>query len=253
MKSKIAVKKSQFTIGSGNNLMVKTKATSIAFVVSIISIFATIDKVQAAIIIDFTEGLAEVGQHGLTWQYQPSFGLTFLPSSGNNWTLADASVIYPWVDERGAYLSGSPLTLGFAQAVDFITFDTWMQKSGIAGLGGNISVTVSSLTSPGGAVIESTEFAISISDSGTPFFQPVQLSFAPSAAFNYVSILHQVKTGIDSISFSPGYSGGGGTSGVPEAKTWAMSLLVLAGIGGHLFIKKLKRLRLQQAAQITTP
>jgi len=57
MKSKIAVIKKQFSTGFGNNLMIKTKATSIAFVVSIISIFATIDKAQAISMIRVEGGI----------------------------------------------------------------------------------------------------------------------------------------------------------------------------------------------------
>lgn len=214
---------------------------------------------QAVITIDFTEGLAPAGQqHGLTSQYQPSYGLSFLPGSGNNWTLADASVIYPWVDARGAYLSGSPMTLGFLQAIDFLSIDAFLQSSAINNSGGSVTVTISSLSAPGGAVIESSNYIVSNNASavwnGAQFFQPAQFYFSPTAAFNYVSILSPTKTGIDSLSFSPGYSGGGGggPSVVPEARTWAMSLLVLAGIGGHLFIKKVKRLRVRRAAQTPT-
>lgn len=192
---------------------------------------------RSVVVINFTEGLAPVNQSGgLNSQYQPTFGVTFLtdPPSGG-WTLMGTSLLFPWVDDRGAQYGGT-MILSFTQSINYVTFDAWLQSTGIAQIGGGtVTVTVASLTSAYGSVIESLNYLVSNTGAqvwtGTGYAEPAQFNFSPASPFNYVSISSPVKTGIDSFSFSPGYTPGPspGPSGIPEPGTWAAAALLAGG------------------------
>ncbi len=190
---------------------------------------------RSVVVINFTEGLAPVDQsHGLSSQYQSTFGVTFLPEpeSGNGWTLMGPTPLFPWVDSRGGRNSTTML-MSFTQSINYIIFDAWLQSAGIGG--GTVTVTVASLTSANGSVIESTNYLVSNTSAqvwtGSGYAEPAQFNFSPASPFNYVSISTPVKTGIDSFSFSPGYTPGPepGPSGIPEPGTWATAVLLVGG------------------------